>query len=396
MKIYQINSVCGVGSTGRIATDIKGILESGGDLCRIAYGRGYTAESNTYRIGSQFSLKLHGFLSRLTDRQGFYSRKATNGLIEDIKAYSPDIIHLHNVHGYYLYFPTLFKFLSDYNKPVVWTLHDCFAFTGHCAYFDYVGCDKWKTGCYNCPQKKAYPASFFLDNSKKNYSEKKNLFTFPSKLTLVTPSNWLSELLKLSYLCDKPVFTINNGIDLKSFKPTNGQLVSKLGLENKKIILGVANIWEPRKGLFDFYKLAEALDDNIYQVVLVGLDDKQIRALPKNVIGIKRTSSVAELAELYSAAEFFFNPTYEDNFPTTNLEALACGTPVITYNTGGSGEGLNEKCGAVIDKGDIKSAVDIILKRKFFNEDCLLTARSFDKNLAFNEYIKLYKALKEV
>lgn len=390
MKIFQINSTCGYGSTGRIAVDILKEVEKNGGEGIIAYGRNTAPDDvNSYKITTETDVKIHGVLSRITDRQGFYSTSATKKLIEKIKEYNPDIIHLHNVHGYYLNIKTLFEFLKEYNKPIVWTLHDCWAFTGHCAYFSFRGCEKWKTECNNCPLKKDYPSSLVLDNSQKNFNEKKELFTSLDNVTLVTPSMWLADLVKKSYLKKFSVKVINNGIDLNKFKPTKSGFREKNGLENKQIILGVASVWEERKGLKDFIELSKNLTDD-QQIILVGLNDSQLADLPKNIIGIKRTNSIDELAQLYSVADVFVNTTYEDNYPTTNLEAISCGTPVITYRTGGSPESVAEGNGFVVEKGDIPAVVEA-LKRV---DGCKTeTKDNFDASLRYKEYVDLYKAL---
>ena len=390
MKIFQINSTCGYGSTGRIAVDILKEVEKNGGEGIIAYGRNTAPDGvNSYKITTETDVKVHGVLSRITDRQGFYSTSATKKLIEKIKEYNPDIIHLHNVHGYYLNIKTLFEFLKEYNKPIVWTLHDCWAFTGHCAYFSFRGCEKWKTECNNCPLKKDYPSSLVLDNSQKNFNEKKELFTSLDNVTLVTPSVWLADLVKESYLKKFSVKVINNGIDLNKFKPTKSDFREKNGLENKQIILGVASVWEERKGLKDFIELSKNLTDD-QQIILVGLNDSQLADLPKNIIGIKRTNSIDELAQLYSVADVFVNTTYEDNYPTTNLEAISCGTPVITYRTGGSPESVAEGNGFVVEKGDIPAVVEA-LKRV---DGCKTeTKDNFDASLRYKEYVDLYKAL---
>lgn len=392
MKIFQINTVCGIGSTGRIAVDISHVLEKAGHESCIAYGRGGAPKDvESYRIDSAWEVYAHAFFSRLTDRQGLYSTAATKRLIQKIKEYNPDIIHLHNIHGYYLNYDVLFRFLSAYNKPVVWTLHDCWPFTGHCAYFDFVHCDKWKEGCYHCPQKSSYPASCFLDRSRKNYDLKKALFTKVGKLCIVTPSHWLAGLVKESFLGKYPVKVIHNGIDLHIFKPTLSNFRRENGLEGYKIILGVASPWTPRKGLSDFIKLSKMMDDHT-RIVLVGLSDRQIKKLPPHIIGIKRTNNPQELAGLYTTADVFFNPTYEDNYPTTNLESLACGTPVVTYNTGGSPESVGEN-GAVVDKGDIEASWDSInnfsKSRKIDNNSFY----KFDKFKHFIRYLNLYQTL---
>lgn len=390
MKVFQINSVCGIGSTGRIVCDIKQTLEANDDKCQIAYGRGFYNDPDCLKIESDLVFKAHVFFSRITDRQGFYSTSATKRLVRSIEHFEPDIIHLHNIHGYYLDIRVLFEFLKNYGKPVVWTLHDCWAFTGHCAYFDYADCNKWKTGCGQCPQKSAYPASFLLDDSKKSFQEKKRLFTSVPNMNIVTPSDWLNNLVKESFLGEIPVTTINNGIDLSVFRPVETKFKEKNNLRGKKLVLGIANVWEKRKGLDDFIALSKILSDDA-KIVLVGLSEKQISSLPSNIMGITRTANINELVELYSAADVFVNPTKEDNFPTVNIEAIACGTPVVTYNTGGSGEMLNEKCGIVVPTGDINALAQAIENINLKSEDCVSYAINFEKNKQYNIYMELYK-----
>ncbi len=360
MKVLQINSVCGVGSTGRIATDLYKVLEEQGHECLIAYGRGTAPEGiNSYKIGTNLDNYLHVARTRLLDQQGYGSKRPTIELVKKIKEYDPDVIHLHNLHGYYLNLEVLFNYLAESNKPVIWTLHDCWAFTGHCAHFDYVGCDKWKSECKNCPQKKTYPNSYGLDNSYQNFNKKKELFTRCNNLTIITPSQWLADLVKKSFLNKYPVQVINNGIDLNVFKPTPSEFRKKYHLEKKKIILGVANVWDDRKGFNTFIELSSNLNDN-YQIIMVGVTEKQKNNLPSNIIGITRTNNIKELAEIYSSADIFVNPTLEDNFPTVNLESIACGTPVITYSTGGSVECIDETCGIIVQKNNIDSLLTAI------------------------------------
>lgn len=397
MKILQINSVCGYGSTGRIATDIYKILEEQGHECLIAYGRGSIPEGiKSIKIGNIIDNYIHVAKTRLLDKHGFSSTNATREFIEKIKIFNPDIIHLHNIHGYYVNIEMLFNYLKEARKPIIWTLHDCWAFTGHCAYFDYVGCDKWKNGCYNCPQKNSYPQSLIKDNSKYNYKKKRELFNGINNMTIITPSNWLAELVKDSFLNPYDIKVINNGIDLNVFKPKDKSIFrKKYGLEDKFIILGVASVWDQRKGLDYFIKLSELIDSGS-KIVLVGLNDKQVTKLPANIIVIKRTNNLTELSEIYSAADVFLNPTLEDNFPTTNLEAMACGTPVIVFNTGGSAESLDDNCGYVVAKGNIDALVDAIEQYKENNvnitqtHNCIKRAKKYDKKSKFDEYITIY------
>ena len=389
MKVFQINTVYNSGSTGRIAADIKHALEQDGHECFVAFGRGESLEKNTECVADKLDLYSHVLMTRLTDKTGYYSKKPTEKLIRLIKEFSPDIIHLHNIHGYYVNIEMLFEFLAEYNKPIVWTLHDCWPFTGHCAYFDMAECDKWKTGCYKCPALADYPKTL-RDNSKNNYLLKEQLFNLVDRVVFVTPSNWLADKVAESFLNKYLIKVINNGIDTDAFVYGEGNIREKYTLGDKKIVLGVASIWDKRKGFEDFVALSEYLADE-YQIVLVGLSEKQIKKLPKSIIGIRRTESREELAQLYSAASVLFNPTYEDNYPTVNLEALSCGTPVITYNTGGSPESAfitSEECvgkkdyGAICDK--IYRAKRVEIDKEKINIAQMKTA-----------YLKLYAEIKE-
>lgn len=395
MKVLQINSVCGYGSTGRIATDIYKILEEHGHECLIAYGRGTAPEEiKSLKIGSNIDNYLHVAKTRLFDKHGFASTKATKEFIEKAKEYDPDVIHLHNIHGYYLNIEILFNYLREINKPIIWTLHDCWAFTGHCAYFDYANCYRWKNKCYDCPQKKSYPKSLISDNSKWNYEKKKQLFLGLKNMTIVTPSNWLANLVKQSFLNEYDIRVINNGIDLTVFNPKDKCIFrKKYGLENKFLILGVASVWDERKGLKYFIQLSKYINEDS-KIILVGLNDKQLEGLPKNIIGIKRTNSIEELAEIYSSVDVFVNPTLEEVLGLVNLEALACGVPVITFNTGGSVECVDESCGIIVEKDNLQGLIDSISeiqKNTFDKNKCIEKARSFEKNNKYSSYIQLYK-----
>ena len=398
MKVLQVNVVCGYGSTGRIAADIYKVLEEQGHECLIAYGRGVSPQGiNSIKIGSNLDIYTHVIKTRIFDKHGFSSTKATKEFIKKAEEYKPDIVHLHNIHGYYINIQLLFEFLKKLNKPVIWTLHDGWAFTGHCAYFEYCGCEKWKTGCFQCEQKGTYPISSLMDNSRWNYEKKKELFTGLDNLTLVTPSQWLAKLTKESFLGKYPVKVINNGIDLEKFKPIKNSFKENHGINNKFMILGVASVWEKRKGLEDLIKLSNILDDS-YKIVVVGVNEKQKESMPKDIIPITRTNSIKELAELYTAADVFINTTYEDNFPTTNLEALACGTPVITYNTGGSIESVNEKCGMVVEQGNLeklKSAIEGLRVHEKLTSDCVEESKKYNKTDRYRDYIELYLAKKQ-
>lgn len=400
MKVLQINSVCGHGSTGRIATDINYILERQGHTGIVAYGRNEPVSCNdTLRIGNKLDNYAHIAKTRVLDMHGFGSKKATLNFINQVKEINPDIIHLHNLHGYYINIEILFKYLKEANKPVIWTLHDCWPFTGHCAYFEYSDCKCWEIGSdHKCIQQYSYPASYGINNSKKNYARKKDAFLGVDNLVIVTPSNWLAQLVNKSFLKEYPVEVINNGVDLTVFKPTSGNFRREYMLEEKFIILGIANHWEPRKGLAYFVDLASTLKDDEV-IVLVGLTKKQLDTLPENIKGISKTNDIRELVEIYTESDLFVNPTLEDNFPTTNLEALACGTPVITFKTGGSPESINKSVGEVIEKGNMNALINAIAamkKKRVKSESCISHAQNFNKDNKFVEYIALYEKMLEV
>ena len=398
--LLQINSVANYGSTGRISEEIGSFAVQNGWESYIAYGRDLRpGKSKLIKIGSELSIKLHGLQTRLFDRHGLGSCSATQKFIEKIIEIKPDIIHLHNLHGYYLNVEILFNFLSQANIPVVWTLHDCWPFTGHCAYFDFVACHRWETGCHDCPQKRAYPASWLFDRSKKNWALKKRLFTSVKRMVLVPVCNWVSGIVRQSSLSGYPTKTIYNGIDTEVFQPTNNTLArTRYNLKDEFIILGVASPWSPRKGFRDFIEMSKHISNNS-KIVLVGLDNQQLKNLPENIIGIARTENINELSALYATADVFVNPTWEDNFPTTNLEALACGTPVITYNTGGSVEAISDQCGFIVEKGDIDGllkACKIIRDhgKDYFTAPCVNRAkRLFDRNDRYRDYLDLYNEL---
>lgn len=391
MKVLQIN-IFGNLSTGRIAVDIYRTLRDNGHDGMVAFSRNTIAEDVPYiQFGSKWSVYADGVMSRLTDNAGFNSKKPTEQLIKKIEEYDPDIVHLHNLHGYYINIDLLFKYLKESKKPVVWTLHDCWSFTGHCCNFEYVGCEKWRTGCEKCPQIGNYPASF-VDRSSLNFEKKKTIFTSIDNMVLVTPSIWLKNLVEQSYMSKFKTLVIRNGVDLSTFKPTTGDWVKRNGLSGKKIVLGVAGTWSPTKGLKDMIRLSEMLPDE-YQVVVVGLNPKQKETMPQSVLGIERTYDSRELAEIYTVAHAFVNPSYDDNFPNVNIEALACGTPVITYQTGGGPEIITDEIGAVVPRGKIQDlAVQVMAKSKNV-EACRLVAHQFDRKMCYQAYLKIYETI---
>ena len=394
MKVLMINSVCGTGSTGRICMDIAERLTADGHECKIAYGRNGNVPDHALpyakRIGTDFDVKVHGVMTRLFDAHGFGSRRATQRFVKWMKEYDPDIIHLHNLHGYYLHIGVLFHALKEMNKPIVWTLHDCWAFTGHCVYYTAAGCQKWRSQCRHCGLKQTYPISILMDRSATNYQKKKALFNMPDDITLVTPSNWLAEQVRQSFLGNWSVRTIYNGIDCRVFHNTSSDIRNKYGLKGKKIILGVANIWDARKGLAYMLQLDKLLDTNC-QIVLIGLTSEQIRELPKKMIGLSRTDNVNELAAWYSAADVYVNVSAEETMGLTTAEAIACGTPVVAFRTTATPEIIG-KNGTTVEYGDVHGLAaaiqQIIAKEKhIFQIDC----NRFALEKQYQKYLNLYR-----
>ena len=353
-----------------------------GDEPAVAFGRKQGLnEIRSYKIGDISSTLFHVLMTRVFDMHGLFSKKATRGLLDYIDDFKPDIVHLHNLHGYYLNLKLLFEYIAKKQIKVVWTLHDCWALTGHCSHFEYVQCDKWQNECYKCPQKSEYPKCFLFDISKKNYIFKKVLFTLPKDMIIITPSEWLKKIVKKSYLSKYEVKTINTGIDLKMFKKTDSDFKTVLGLKDKKVVLGVASPFTYKKGLNDFIKLSTLIDKR-YKIVLAGLSEKQINKLPKNILGLKRMENAKEMAKLYSMSDIFLNPTKEDTFPTTILEALACGTPVITYDVGGCSEAVDNECGLLVKSNNIDGLLDAIKKvekNSLSESDCINKAKDYNK-----------------
>lgn len=368
MKVLLINSVCGIGSTGRICTDLAQQFEAAGDEVKIAYGRKGTVpeqfQKYAVRIGTDWDCKMHAIQTRLFDTHGFGSKHATKKFLQWAEEYKPDLLWLHNIHGYYINVEMLFDWIKKHPEmQVKWTLHDCWAFTGHCSYFTAVKCAQWKSHCSYCSQLRRYPACYAMSSVRRNFARKRAAFTRVPNLTLITPSKWLADLVKQSFLKDYPVEVHYNTIDTTIFKPTPSDFRERYGLQDKIIVLGVANVWEDRKGLFDFYKLAKMLDDR-YAIVLVGLSEKQIEDLPKSINGIQRTNSPQELAAIYTAADVFVNPSVEETFGMTPIEAQACGTPSIVYEDTACAEAAEQTGNKVVPQ-DVNALYEAITGEKF-------------------------------
>lgn len=405
MKLIQINPVVRENtSTGKIMRGIGDLAISSGWDSYIAYSRARDGiiphTSKLIPVGDKADLAVHAIGTRLFDAHGLASKRATRELIRRIEDISPDIIQIHNVHGYFLNYPMLCDFLGESGIPVVWTAHDCWLYTGHCYHYSSAGCYRWKTGCYSCPLKTSFPASWLLDRSDRNYELKKKSLTGMKNLHLVAASEWMKKEMSESFLSGVPCTVIHNGIDLDVFKPSdNEQTKGNFGIKTPHYVIAVASIWLKEKGFDDLMRLAGLLRKDITLVMVGRMTKNQEIVLPENVIHIPRTSDASALAELYSGAVAFLNPTWQDNYPTVNLEAIACGTPVITYRTGGSPESVTDKTGFIVEQGDIDSIAkiinDIIGNNSYlYGLNCREYALAhFDKEKCFREYIDLYESL---
>ena len=401
MKVVQINTVYKFGSTGGILCDLETKMRQHGIEPYAVYGRDMTGETfgdGVYKMNNKLGWYVHKYTTHLLGYQGYSSKAQTQKAIDFIDRIDPDVIHIHNLHGHYLNLKVLFDYLQKANKKVVWTLHDCWAFTGHCAHFYQIGCERWKNGCGNCPQKIAYPRSVFFDRSEKQWLDKRKLFTGLENLHIVTVSDWLKSLVKESFLGDCDVRTIYNGIDTSVFLPRGNAslLKKKLGLdENKQLVLGVASGWTDRKGLTDFIYFAENAPSDI-SFLLVGQMPSGIK-LPDAIIPYGRTNNRTELAELYSAADLFVNPSRQETFGLTTAEAMACGTPAVVYDLTACPEvvGTDIRCGAIVPAMDKKAMLDCILDRlsvqKHEDASRQWVVNNFDKENQLEHYIKLYQ-----
>lgn len=396
MKILQINSVFHYGSTGRIVESIHSKLLNEGFSSKVIYGRKHYEEEGLYYIGNNFRFFMDVFLSLITDNHGLNNNNSTKKIIEIIKSFEPDVIHIHNLHGFYVNYELLLKFLASKKIPVIITMHDCWLYTGFCAYYDYIGCNKWKLSCNSCKMKGCYPYRFLSLNTEKNFNRKKLLLGKIEDLIVVTPSKWLKREVSRSFLKNRDILVINNGINLDAFY--KDRLENTVFKTDKKILLGIANVWEKRKGLEEYERLASKLPSE-YQIVLVGISRKQCRVIDNKIICYPRTNSLDKLRIIYSNAYLLLNLTLEDNFPTVNIEALACELPILTYNTGGSPE-IVEDCGWIIAKRNVDGVLNCL---NSINEEeylekkgkCRKRALNYSENKMCEEYINLYRKVIE-
>lgn len=394
MKLLQINSVLSnFGSTGKIVNQIGDVAIRNGWESHIAYGRwGCRSQSSLLKLENTRDVYLHVAYTRLTDRHGLCSNKATRRLIRYIQDLKPDIIHLHVLHGYYLNYKMLFEYLNTLDTPIVWTQHDCWAFTGHCAHFTEAGCYKWREQCHHCPISHDYPCAY-RDNSAENFRLKKQYFTGCKNLTIVTVSEWLRRMVSQSFLGKYNIRTIYNGTDLTAFRPRPTHTPGK-----RFTIVSTAVKWTRQKGLYDFYELRKQLPDDI-DIKLIGLSQKQIDNLPAGITGLEKTSSIDELATAYSEADIVVNLSYQETFGMTTAEGMACGTPCIVYNATACPELVTPDTGIIVEPGNIQQTAQAIQQIKnngkaAYTQNCRKRAESlFDKNRQFEKYIALYNQL---
>ena len=395
MKVVQINATCGIGSTGKICTGISALLRAEGIENYILFSSRTNGDPLGIACSNDRCIKLQALRSRILGNYGFNSRSATKRMIRHLERIRPDVVHLHNLHGHDCHLELLFSYFRRKGTKLIWTFHDCWPFTAYCPHYAMAKCGKWKTRCTSCVQRREF--SWFLDRSGSLFDRKKRLFS-GLDLTVVTPSEWLAGQVRESFFRDYPVQVIHNGIDLSVFQPTDGTFRERYGIPaDQKIVLAVAFGWGARKGLDVLMELARRLDGSRYQMVLVGTDEAVDRLLLPQIISIHRTQNQTELAEIYTAADVFVNPTREEVLGLTNIEANACGTPVVTFRTGGSPECIDGSSGIVVEQEDLQGMLEAIRHicehKPFSAEDCRKRAKLFDKNERFAEYVRLYEAV---
>lgn len=392
-RLLIINITRNQGSTGKIAEQTGLLMKQRRWEVFLAHGARFLSTSalETYQIQSVRGEYLHALKSMLLDADGLGSAAATKRLVEYIKRIKPDVIHIHNLHGYYVNYKILFAYLNTTSIQVVITMHDCWYLTGHCVHFVTASCDKWRSGCGSCPQIHSVPRSLFVDNSAKNHRLKRQLIAANKHLTIVCVSRWLEQYVRQSMYKDHDIRLIHNGIDLNMFRPA-------ASVHNERVrILGIGNPWSKAKGLYDIFKLRTLLPETDYEIVLVGLSPKQLKVLPEGITGLPPTYDQQELAGIYSHSDIFVNPTYADTFPTTNIEAMASGLPVVTYRTGGSPETISPDTGIVVEQGDVEAlaaAVKSLRERPIPREQCRRRAEMlYNKDERFADYVSLYESL---
>lgn len=396
MKIVEINVVFN-GSTGKIMIQTAKCAQTNGHnvFCFSKNWKNNKKINNhTKYIGTRFENVLARIFNPLFSSETLFTYISTKRFLKQIHKIKPNIIHLHNIHGWYIDYNLLFKYIKKNDIPVIWTLHDCWSFTGHCTHFANNDCFKWETLCSNCKYLKTYPKLLF-DTSTKLWKKKKKSFSNVNNMVIVTPSIWLSNYVKDSFLNNYDVMVINNGIDLQIFKPTILDNYNKYNIaKDKKVLLGVSFAWGYLKGLDVMIELNKIIDHNEYQIVLVGTSDEIDKMLPDDIVSIHKTDNQKELAKIYSSSYVLVNPTRADTYSSINMEALACGTPVITFNTGGAVEMIDSLIGIVTkEKNAISIYQELDNVSKIDRNVCIKKAKLFDMNTKFEEYVNLYERI---
>lgn len=401
-RLLIINVALNWGSTGHIAEHIGLLAIEEGWEVYMAHGARYINQSalQSYQVESKVGEMFHYLGSSLCDAQGLGSRTATIRFIKYIDSIKPDVIHLHNIHGCFLNFPLLFEHLHKNQIPVIWTLHDCWSFTGHCTYFERNGCEKWMTGCYDCPSSKDFPKSWFYDGSKRNYELKKKCFLGLDRVVLVPVSEWLGGLVKKSFMGVYPIHVITNGVDVSVFKEVKNDIRERLGIKANYMLLAVAQGFDDRKGVRDYAQLSLMLSDD-YQLVLVGATEEDKKVLPKNILALGPTNGVKELVEFYSAADILLSLSYEETFGLTIAEGMACGTPAVIYDNTGQAEIVTPETGFKVTTGDIdsiKAAIEkVCSKGRFsYSQACRYRVeKCFNKDDRYEKYVRMYDKMVE-
>lgn len=398
-RLLIINVALNWGSTGRIVEGIGTLAQKQGWEVVVAHGARY--KNLSYLLSIQVSSKVcewvHFIESSLFDAQGLGSRCDTKRFLKELDDIKPDLVHIHNIHGCFINYPLLFNYLKGHNIPVVWTLHDCWSMTGHCTHFMRTDCQKWQTGCNHCPQKRTFPKTYLLDRSERNYSLKKGLFTSMPVMHITTVSNWLKGIAEASYLKKYPVTVVPNGIKTDVFVPEPSDIKEQYGLQGKKLLLAVAIGLDERKGLYDYIKLAGKLPEQ-FQLMLVGLTEEEQKALPKRIIGVKRTNGAKELAAYYSAADVLLSLSYEETFGLTIVEAMACGTPAIVYDNTAQPELITPETGKVVPMGDVDAVLSAIEEvcskpKESYSAACRKHSLAYDEKVTYQKYLDIYTAI---
>lgn len=400
MRVAQINSVCGQGSTGRITVELSEMLSNNGINNHIYYGVGTSEFKSSTKFSSDLYVKYNILKTRLFGKHSFYSKTGTKRLIKFLKNYQPDVIHLHQPHGHYINIKLLINFINEHEIPLVLTLHDCWIFTGHCVHFTVANCEKWKTGCGGCPQLKQYPKSLIFDRTAESFRDKNILLNSIKNVSFVAISDWIYSISKQSMIKNQKVFKIYNGIDTKIFLPKNvNYLRSMYDFQSKFVVLGMANKWITNNNTSNLSRFMEKMDDDVV-FVLIGVTPDQKASLPRNVFGVERISDINKLADFYSLADVFVNLSYEDSFGLVSAEALSCGTPVVAYNSTACGEIVgNDNCGKIVSLGnfdDVISAVKHIKMngKSYYTQNCRERVLAmYDKDNTYREYLNLYNSL---